>query len=82
MYTGKKKFKDHKKIKQSSAGTESSYSYQYYPRSLTKKVESFKTYMNEEEIDSAFISECHEREDHLLVESLQIEDFDIFSNVH
>ena len=52
------------------------------PRSLNNKVESFKTYMNEEEIDLAFISESHEREGHPLVESLQMEDFEIISNVH
>lgn len=52
------------------------------PRSLNNKVESFKTYIVEEEIDLAFISESHEREGHPLVDSLQMEDYDIISSLH
>ena len=52
------------------------------PRSLNNKVESFKTYMEEEDIDLAFISESHERAEHPLVDSLNMEDFEVISNVH
>ena len=52
------------------------------PRSINNKVESFKTYMIEEEVDLAFISESHERETQPLVDSLKMEGFEIISNVH
>ena len=52
------------------------------PRSLNNKVEAFKTYMEEEEIDLALISESHEREGHPLVDKLQMDDFEVISNVH
>ena len=52
------------------------------PRSLNNKAEAFKTYIEEEEIDLAFVSESHEREDFPLVDSLQLDGFDIISNVH
>ena len=52
------------------------------PRSLNNKLESFKTYMIEEEIDVAFISESHEREGNPLVDSLQMNSFEIISSLH
>ena len=52
------------------------------PRSLNNKIEAFKTYIKEEEVDIAFVSESHEREGHPLVDSLKIDDFEIISNVY
>ena len=52
------------------------------PRSINNKVESFKTYMMEEEVDLAFISESHERKAKPLVDRLKMEGFEIISNVH
>ena len=52
------------------------------PRSLNNKVESFKTYMKEENVNLAFVSESHEREGHPLVDSLQLNSFEIVSSVH
>ena len=52
------------------------------PRSLNNKIEAFKTYMDEEQVDIAFISESHEREQYPLVDSLNMEDYEIISNVH
>ena len=52
------------------------------PRSLNNKAEAFKTYIEEEEIDLAFVSESHEREEVPLVDSLQLDGFEIISNVH
>ena len=52
------------------------------PRSLNNKVESFKTYMEEEGVDLALISESHEQEHKPLVESLNMKDFEIISSIH
>ena len=52
------------------------------PRSLNNKIEAFKTYMEEEEVDLAIISESHEQEDKLLVNNFQMENFQVISNVH
>ena len=52
------------------------------PRSLNNKVESFKTYMEEEEIDLACISESHECEGRPLVNSLKLDDYEIISSMH
>ena len=38
--------------------------------------------MEEEEVDLAFISESHERVDQPLVDSLEMANFEIISNVH
>ena len=38
--------------------------------------------MEEEEIDLALISESHEKEGHPLVDKLQMDDFEVISNVH
>ena len=52
------------------------------PRSLNNKMEAFKTYIEEEEVDIAFVSESHEREGQPLVDSLKMDDFEIISNVY
>ena len=52
------------------------------PRSLNNKSESFKTYMEEEGVDLALISESHEQEHKPLVESLNMKDFEIISSLH
>ena len=52
------------------------------PRSLNNKIESFKTYLLEENVDLAFISESHERLDKPLTENLQMTNFEIISNVN
>ena len=52
------------------------------PRSLNNKVEAFKTYMEEKEIDLALISESHEKEGAPLVDKLQMNDYEVISNVH
>ena len=45
-------------------------------------MESFKTYIAEEEVDLAFISESHECIGKPLVDNLQLPNFEIISNVH
>ena len=45
-------------------------------------MESFKIYIEEEEVDLAFISESHELVNKPLADSLQMENFEIISNVH
>ena len=52
------------------------------PRSLNNKIEAFKTYMEEEEVDLAFISESHEQLDKTLVDNLHMENYQVISNVH
>ena len=45
------------------------------PRSLNNKIDAFKTYMKEENVDLAIISESHEQVDKQLVDNLRMENF-------
>ena len=52
------------------------------PRSAMNKVEELKTFIEEEEIDCAFISESHDREDKKLEDHFELEDFTVISNIY
>ena len=52
------------------------------PRSLNNKVESFRNYMKEEDVDLACVSESHECEGRPLVDILDLEDYEIISSLH
>ena len=46
------------------------------------KLEELKTFIEEEEIDCAFISESHDREGKRLEDNLLLENHTIISNIH
>ena len=46
------------------------------------KLDELKTYIKEESIDCAFISESHDRENKKLEENLELEDHVVISNIH
>ena len=52
------------------------------PRSLNNKLESFKTFLEEEQVDLACVSESHECEGRPLVESLKLDNYEIISSMH
>ena len=52
------------------------------PRSIYNKIDEFVTFVTEEDVDLICMSESWEREELTLDEVIQIEDFDIVSNVH
>ena len=52
------------------------------PRSLYNCVEEFKTYVEEEDIDEAFVSETWERELKPLQELIKIANYTVVSNVY
>ena len=52
-------------------------------RRLNNKINAFKNYIEEEEeVDLAIISESHEQVDKQLVDNLQMDNFQVISNVH
>ena len=52
------------------------------PRSAMNKLEQLKTFIDEHEIDIAFISESHERKNKKLEEAFDSENYDVISNLH
>ena len=52
------------------------------PRSALNKLEEIKVFIEEEEIDCAFISENYDRENNGLDENLEIENFTVISNIY
>ena len=52
------------------------------PRSALNKIEEIKTFIQEEEIDIAFISESHDRENKKLDENMNLENHDVISNIY
>ena len=52
------------------------------PRSAMNKLEELKMFIEEEEIDCAFISESHDRENKRLDENLKIDNFTVISNLY
>ena len=52
------------------------------PRSAMNKIEELKTFIEEEEIDVAFISESHDRENKRLEDHFDLEDHEVISNIH
>ena len=52
------------------------------PRSAMNKLEELKTFIEEEAIDVAFISESHDREDKRLDEHLHLDNHTIISNIY
>ena len=52
------------------------------PRSLYNKKEEFSTFMTQEEIDLAFISESWEQENETLEDIIDLEDFQIISSLY
>ena len=51
------------------------------PRSAMNKIEEIKTFIDEESIDVAFISESHDRENKKLEEHFNLENFKVISNL-
>ena len=51
------------------------------PRSVYNKVNQFHTFVDQEELDVAFMSESWEREDQTLHELIKLEEDEIISNV-
>ena len=52
------------------------------PRSIYNKVDEFKAFIEHEEIDVAFISESWERDDLTLDKIIEIENYEVISNVN
>ena len=52
------------------------------PRSALNKVEELKTFIEEESIDCAFISESHETENKKLEEVINLEGYTVISNIY
>ena len=52
------------------------------PRSAMNKLEELKTFIDEEEIDVAFVSESHDRENKRLEDNFILENFKVISNVY
>ena len=52
------------------------------PRSAMNKVEELKTFIDEESIDVAFISESHDRENKKLEEHFNLENYKVISNLY
>ena len=52
------------------------------PRSAMNKTEQISMFIEEEEIDIAFISESHDREDKRLEDFIQIDSHTVISNLH
>ena len=52
------------------------------PRSAMNKVEELKTFIDEESIDVAFISESHDRENKKLEEDFNLENYKVISNLY
>ena len=52
------------------------------PRSAMNKIEELTTFIEEEEIDVAFISESHDRENKRLEDNINLEDHVVISNIH
>ena len=51
------------------------------PRSIYNKVNEFKTFVEQKEVDIVFMSESWEREEKTLNNILNMEDYEIVSNV-
>ena len=52
------------------------------PNSAMNKVEELKTFIDEQSIDIAFISESHERENRKLENKFHLENYKVVSNIH
>ena len=52
------------------------------PRSAMNKLDELETFIKEESIDCAFISESHDRENKKLEENIKLEDYEVISNIH
>ena len=52
------------------------------PRSAMNKLDELETFIKEESIDCAFISESHDRENKNLEENIKLEDYEVISNIH
>ena len=52
------------------------------PRSAMNKLEELQTFIKEEKIDVAFISESHDRENMRLDENIKLEDHEVISNIY
>ena len=52
------------------------------PRSAMNKVEELKTFIDEESIDVAFISESHDRENKKLEDHFNLENYKVISNLY
>ena len=52
------------------------------PRSIYNKLEEFKTFVKEEEVDLTCMSESWEREELTLDKVIKIDDYEVISNVH
>ena len=52
------------------------------PRSAMNKLDELKAFIEEEEIDCAFISESHDRENKRLEDHLNIENYSVISNIY
>ena len=52
------------------------------PRSAMNKVQELQTFILEESIDVAFISESHDRENKRLDEHINLEDHEVISNIY
>ena len=52
------------------------------PRSALNKIEEIKTFIQEEDIDVAFISESHDRDNKRLEDHMQINSHVVLSNIH
>ena len=52
------------------------------PRSIYNKIQEFKTFVEQEDIDIVFMSESWEREEKTLHEVIKMEDHEIISNVY
>ena len=52
------------------------------PRSAMNKIEELKTFIDEENIDVAFISKSHDRENKKLEEHFDLEDYRVISNLY
>ena len=52
------------------------------PRSAMNKVNELKSFIEEEEIDLAFISESHDRENRKLEDNIGLENHVVISNIH
>ena len=52
------------------------------PRSAMNKIEELKTFIDEESVDVAFISESHDRENMKLEEHFNLENYKVISNLY
>ena len=52
------------------------------PRSAMNKVEELRTFIEEESIDCAFISESHETENRRLEDLISLDDYTVISNIY